>query len=151
MLWLWLRDRPTLSTLALACTHQPHARAGQRRSTTLHFHPFVRAMSADLFAEFGADSPSDQQQSRPVNTQATTAPPAPSEFSFFNSLTNTPIPASSSQQPPPVGNNENFVSRFIQESTAEDNDDWGDFEGGTSTEPAPPTTIECLERGLSYK
>ncbi|CAI9636510.1 unnamed protein product [Alternaria burnsii] len=94
-------------------------------------------MSADLFAEFGADSPSGQQQSRPVNTQVTTAPPAPSEFSFFNSLTNTPIPASLSQQPPPVDNNENFVSSCIQESTAEDNDDWGDFEGGTSTEPAP--------------
>ncbi|KAL1797564.1 hypothetical protein ACET3X_004170 [Alternaria dauci] len=95
-------------------------------------------MSADLFAEFGADSPSHQQQSQPVNTRTTAGPPAPSEFSFFKGLTNTPISASPSQQPSHADNNQSFVSSSAQASTSEDNDDWGEFEGGTSTEPAIP-------------
>jgi hypothetical protein len=97
--------------------------------------PSIRVMSADLFAEFGANPPLNQQQSQPINTRKTI--PVASDFSFSNDLANTPISATPSQQPPPIRNNQNFSSTSVQASTVEDNDDWGDFEGGTSTEPAP--------------
>jgi hypothetical protein len=86
-------------------------------------------MSADLFAEFGADLPSDQtQQQAPAQPSA---PPA-SNFSFFDDLNNTPP-----QQPPSTSNFQSFSVAPVQSSTVDDNDDWGDFEGGSSFEPAP--------------
>ncbi|KAI4954512.1 hypothetical protein J4E91_002225 [Alternaria rosae] len=93
-------------------------------------------MSADLFAEFGAEPAPSQQQSQPAATTRTNAPAA-SDFNFFNSLSNAPSLATPSQQPPPTSNTQNFASNSEQASTIEDNDDWGDFEGGSSLEPAP--------------
>jgi len=93
-------------------------------------------MSADLFAEFGADPPPTQQQSQPAPNAITSAPAA-SDFSFFNGLGNTPGLATPSQQPPSTSNTQSFGSTYEQASTVEDNDDWGDFEGGSSLEPAP--------------
>lgn len=93
-------------------------------------------MSADLFAEFGAEPAPSQQQSQPAATTKTNAPAA-SDFNFFNSLSNAPSLATPSQQPPPTSNTQNFAPNSEQASTTEDNDDWGDFEGGSSLEPAP--------------
>jgi hypothetical protein len=93
-------------------------------------------MSADLFAEFGADPPPNQQQSQPAAATRTSAP-AVSDFNFFNDLGNNPTLATRSQQPSSANNGWNSASKPEQESSLEDNDDWGDFEGGSSFEPAP--------------
>jgi hypothetical protein len=97
------------------------------------FSLFEKAMSADLFAEFGADPPSNQPQ-RPEAFRKS-APAAP-DFSFFNDLSSTPASVAPSQQPLPTSNFQNFSSAPIQASTIDDNDDWGDFEGGSTYEAA---------------
>ncbi|KAG9190834.1 hypothetical protein G6011_08922 [Alternaria panax] len=93
-------------------------------------------MSADLFAEFGANPPSNQQQTQPGNTR-TVAPTAP-DFSLLNNLTNTPPTlATPLRQLPSTGNSQEYASNSVEAPTVEDNDDWGDFEGGESFETAP--------------
>ncbi|KAJ4324586.1 serine/threonine protein kinase [Neodidymelliopsis sp. IMI 364377] len=90
-------------------------------------------MSADLFAEFSTDS---NTQSTPQLTGNTTNPA--STFSFFNDL-NTPATV---PQPQPLTSQQGFghtSSLPTQTSTDDDTDDWGDFEGGSSSaKPAPP-------------
>jgi hypothetical protein len=85
-------------------------------------------MSADLFAEFGETSSQKQEQKPQASTQQ-----AP--FSFFDDLSglNT-APAAQSQsqsqtQPQPQ------VQPHIPAQAAENDDDWGDFEG--PADPAP--------------
>ncbi|USP78479.1 hypothetical protein yc1106_05753 [Curvularia clavata] len=94
-------------------------------------------MSADLFAEFGADPTSGQQQQSVAPAKPGAS--ATSDFGFFNDLANTPAPRGPSQQPPSTNHFQDpgFSSTTAAES--DDNDDWGDFEGGSS-EPAPTVT-----------
>ncbi|KAF1945744.1 hypothetical protein EJ02DRAFT_509169 [Clathrospora elynae] len=91
-------------------------------------------MSADLFAEFGADPPPNQQQKPALSGKARV--PTASNFGFFNDL-NTPALAAPSRQLPPQQHFQNFGSVQRQAAAPEDNDDWGDFEGGSSVVPAP--------------
>ncbi|KAF9690827.1 hypothetical protein EKO04_010990 [Ascochyta lentis] len=93
-------------------------------------------MSADLFAEFSTDSNTDQtrQSNAAANTQSS------STFSFFDDL-NSQAPATiSPPQPPAFTQNFGSYNSFPgPTSTEDDSDDWGDFEGGSSsTNPAPP-------------
>ena len=90
-------------------------------------------MSADLFAEFGADSPSNQQQHATAPAQP--SGPIATDFSFFNDI-NTSAPAAPPQQARPTIDFQGSSFNSIQESTTDDNDDWGDFEGGSSFEPS---------------
>ena len=92
-------------------------------------------MSADLFAEFGADPPSNQQQQSVA--PAKPGAPATSDFGFFNDLTSISAPGGPSQQPPSTNHFQNLGSSSVQAAEVDDNDDWGDFEGGSSCEPAP--------------
>jgi hypothetical protein len=91
-----------------------------------------QAMSADLFAEFGADPPSNQQQQSAASGKNA---PAASNFSFFDDLNNITASIAPTQQPPSTGNFHGFHSAPTQASKTDDNDDWGDFEGGSSFEP----------------
>ncbi|KAF1925538.1 uncharacterized protein M421DRAFT_238466 [Didymella exigua CBS 183.55] len=94
-------------------------------------------MSADLFAEFST-TPSTNQAPQ---SNASTKPQSASVFSFLDDL--------NSQQPDPVhraqppafaqGSGQAHRSR-PQTAPEDDNDDWGDFEGGSSRiDPAPST------------
>ncbi|KAF2264923.1 hypothetical protein CC78DRAFT_543704 [Lojkania enalia] len=86
-------------------------------------------MSADLFAEFGS-TPNKQRQTSTgtgqANLQSTPA------FSFFDDLTSTGRAPIAQAQPHPqsvqVGDNE--------ASTTDENDEWGEFEGVPSPQPA---------------
>ncbi|KAH7070575.1 hypothetical protein BKA63DRAFT_80510 [Paraphoma chrysanthemicola] len=92
-------------------------------------------MSADLFAEFAADTSSDQPQS------ATAKPAAPlSDFSFFDSFnTPPPAPVAQAQPPPPQQHFPSFAPTSTPAIASDDQDDWGDFEGESSTtQQAPP-------------
>jgi hypothetical protein len=95
-------------------------------------------MSADLFAEFGADPPSNQQQ-QPV-APAKPSASATSDFGFFNDLANISGPGGPSQHPPSTSHFQGLGSSSVQVTDTGDNDDWGDFEGGSSFEPAPAIT-----------
>jgi hypothetical protein len=88
-------------------------------------------MSADLFASFGAEPPPKQAAASGKNASAA------SDFSFFNDLNSTPASFAPSQQPPSTSDFQGFTSAPAQTSINDDNDDWGDFEGGSSFEPAP--------------
>jgi hypothetical protein len=86
-------------------------------------------MSADLFAEFAADSGSDQKQ--PPVAQNT------SNFGFFQDLNTTPASAAQAQSSPTQQQYQSFVSAPPQAAAIDD--DWGDFEGDSSSlRPAPP-------------
>jgi hypothetical protein len=94
-------------------------------------------MSADLFAEFAAEPPSSQGQQSIGSTKLAIQPPP--NFSFFDTLDTTPAPVTHAQQPLPQQHQpfQNFTaSANAAVPSNDDNDDWGDFEGGSST-PAP--------------
>ncbi|EFQ94017.1 hypothetical protein PTT_08442 [Pyrenophora teres f. teres 0-1] len=93
-------------------------------------------MSADLFAEFGADPPPNQQQH--VTASAKPSAAAASDFSFFNDI-NTSTPAAPLQQPRSTIDFQGLSSTPIQDLTSDDNDEWGDFEGGSSSQPVDQT------------
>ncbi|KAF2275437.1 uncharacterized protein EI97DRAFT_400358 [Westerdykella ornata] len=81
-------------------------------------------MSADLFAEFG-ETPSQPQQTSVGNRDTQAA----QTFSLFDSLApSAPAPALQNQ----------LHSQPIASNEAEDDDEWGDFEGPTATTPAAP-------------
>lgn len=91
--------------------------------------PIHHTMSADLFAEFAADSESVQKQ--PPVTQNT------AKFSFFEDLNTTPASAAQAQPLPAQQQYQSFVSAPSQAPAIDD--DWGDFEGDSSSlRPAPP-------------
>ena len=86
-------------------------------------------MSADLFAEFGSTPSQGQQSAGPGVTKAQPPP----TFSFFDDFSNTPVPVTQSQ------------SQLSQPNTTQappddDPDDWGDFEG-VSTSQQTSTSI----------
>jgi hypothetical protein len=92
-------------------------------------------MSADLFAEFSSASPSSNNQNA---SSTSNGAHAASTFSFFDDLTgNTPGPAT--QSAPIAPNYQSFSATPKQIPAEDDNDDWGDFEGGFNTvqESAP--------------
>ncbi|CAO2653225.1 Nn.00g026360.m01.CDS01 [Neocucurbitaria sp. VM-36] len=94
-------------------------------------------MSADLFAEFGEDSGSNQPQQ--AGSSARTGANDATTFSFFDGLDTAPAPDAHFQAAP--SQQQQFQSFNLapnQATTTDDNDDWGDFEGGSSLEPAPP-------------
>jgi hypothetical protein len=94
-------------------------------------------MSADLFAEFASESTSSQANPSSLNAQPAQQPPP--NFSFFDSLDTTAAPAT---QPPPQYKQQqfqNFASATAPVASTDDNDDWGDFEGDSSSfEPPAP-------------
>ncbi|KAF1979361.1 hypothetical protein BU23DRAFT_524053 [Bimuria novae-zelandiae CBS 107.79] len=81
-------------------------------------------MSADLFAEF-SNAPVTQQQKR-QGAQPNAAP-----FSFLDDFDATPTQASAHAAP------ESIAPSNVQQDE-DDNDDWGDFEGDTSSFEPPP-------------
>lgn len=93
-------------------------------------------MSADLFAEFSTDSNTNQAH----QSNATVNPQPQSTFSLFDDL-NSQAPATVPQRKPPAftqsfGQDSSFPTQVLAE---DDTDDWGDFEGGTSSAgQAPP-------------
>lgn len=101
-----------------------------------------QAMSADLFAEFGADAATEQKQlsvppTRPGIQQA-------SSYAFFDGWSGTP--ASVPQVHPARTPNISSSSKLSTPVAAvEDNDDWGDFEGGSSFDPPAPANPEPFQ------
>jgi hypothetical protein len=92
-------------------------------------------MSADLFAEFSSDPIADQGKPPPSSGQ-TAAQPPPS-FGFFDGFNTTPVPAAQAQQPFSQQQFQGFTSATNATPNDED-DDWGDFEGDSSTvQPNP--------------
>ncbi|KAH7136025.1 hypothetical protein B0J11DRAFT_177105 [Dendryphion nanum] len=90
-------------------------------------------MSADLFAEFGSAPTQQRQQATNSHTPATQAAPA---FSFFDDFASTaPVqPQQEPQQEPQA-----FQWPESKAVQVEENDDWGDFEGGSSAAPVVVT------------
>jgi hypothetical protein len=94
-------------------------------------------MSADLFAEFSSTPDTNQAQ----QPNASAKPQPTSNFSFFDDLSSQP-PAAVPQARPPAFAQESLLtqSQTLQATPEDDNDndDWGDFEGGSSQiDPAP--------------
>ncbi|KAF2634870.1 hypothetical protein P280DRAFT_208764 [Massarina eburnea CBS 473.64] len=97
-------------------------------------------MSADLFAEFSSAPSSNQQQ--PSGSGQARSQPAPS-FSFFDDLTSTPAPAAATQPQQQTfgGPLSGQFRNNAPTASIDDNDDWGDFEGGSSSF-APPAPVK---------
>ncbi|PSN67907.1 hypothetical protein BS50DRAFT_633569 [Corynespora cassiicola Philippines] len=94
-------------------------------------------MSADLFAEFSSTPTQQPQQS----SGSQGARPA-STFSFFDDLTSAPpAPAIVAQQQQPPQNLSFGTFQENKTTTNDNEDDWGDFEGGDSAAPAPPASV----------
>lgn len=83
-------------------------------------------MSADLFAAFG-DAPSQNKQAPQASTNAQSA----SAFSFFDDLASPPP---GQTQPQPQKQALQWGQSTVQ--TAENDDDWGDFEGSSVSQSA---------------
>ncbi|KAL6709295.1 hypothetical protein ACN47E_001702 [Coniothyrium glycines] len=91
-------------------------------------------MSADLFAEFGSESVQAQEEQPPP-------PPRPGvqhadSFAFFDGWSSTSAPVPKSRRSPPVPDQPRSSLAQVVAASTDDNDDWGDFEGGTSFESA---------------
>ncbi|KAF1919083.1 hypothetical protein BDU57DRAFT_527175 [Ampelomyces quisqualis] len=94
-------------------------------------------MSADLFAEFASDANHTQGNQTTKNPQLPSQPQ--SSFSFFDSFNTAPAPIAQTQPQIVQHQFQNSAPSNTQELADDDNDDWGDFEGGSSTVgPAPP-------------
>jgi hypothetical protein len=97
-------------------------------------------MSADLFAEFASDTNSVQGQQLEGTAKPSSVPPP--NFSFFDNLDTTPSPVIHVQPLPPQQQQQrqhqqqqqlqNFAPIDPVVLSNDDNDDWGDFEGGSS-------------------
>jgi hypothetical protein len=104
-------------------------------------HPLsinLHVMSADLFAEFSAP-PTNQEQKKSAASARTNAQPAPS-FGFFDDLS-TAASAPAPQEQPQQPQADFLIGSYGKggTATADENDDWGDFEGGsTSFASTPP-------------
>ncbi|KAF3045843.1 hypothetical protein E8E11_007280 [Didymella keratinophila] len=103
-------------------------------------------MSADLFAEFSS-APNTTTQAQQPNASA--KPQPTSNFSFFDDLSSQPPAAVPQAQPSPFAQGSLFTqSQPLQATTDDDNDDWGDFEGGSSeVDPAPPAQHDPFSFG----
>ncbi|KAF2845838.1 hypothetical protein T440DRAFT_254413 [Plenodomus tracheiphilus IPT5] len=97
-------------------------------------------MSADLFAEFGAESDPTQQTQQSLQAPVRPSVQQSSSFSFFDGWSATAAAAPASQQPSqsPLANSWNNDSSPAPKAVEDDSDDWGDFEGGSSFAPAAP-------------
>ncbi|KAF3038291.1 hypothetical protein E8E12_003976 [Didymella heteroderae] len=97
-------------------------------------------MSADLFAEFSSTSKTYQAQQPNASTKLQPA----SNFSFFDELSSQPTAALPQPQPLAYAQGSPLTqSQQSQAAPEDDNDDWGDFEGGsTQVDLAPPTQHE---------
>lgn len=103
-------------------------------------------MSADLFAAFGSDPRFEQQapaaQAKPV------APPS-ARAALFGSL--TPSPASTARPPAQLHQPAQQSSHFREKAnpqpavSEEENDDWGDFEGGSSVETSASIPQQMID------
>jgi hypothetical protein len=104
-------------------------------------------MSADLFAEFNS-TPSTNQTQQP-NPSA--KPQPASDFSFFDDLSNQPPAAVPQAQPAAFAQGSlSTQNQPLQATTDDDNDDWGDFEGGSGqVDPAPPAQHDPFSFGLT--
>ena len=103
----------------------------------LTFKLAYHTMSADLFAEFAADPKSSQesQTAAPSSTAARSA----SDSSFFDGFNTAPAQVAQAQPPPPQQQFQAFAPGPLSAPSNDESDDWGDFEGGSSTvEPAIP-------------
>lgn len=100
-------------------------------------------MSADLFAEFGTDPSSNQKPQSGSTVQPGVHPAAP--FSFFDGVSSTSTPVTQSQLQPPTQAFQSFTSAPTQAAEPDENDDWGDFEGGSSFEPVPPASQDPFD------
>lgn len=92
-------------------------------------------MSADLFAEFSTDSGTNQ-----VPKQAAfVKPQSAATLSLFDDLNSQPPAPVPHAQPPGLAHGSGYTQNFSSQAAPEDdNDDWGDFEGGSSrVDPAP--------------
>jgi hypothetical protein len=87
-------------------------------------------MSADLFAEFSSTpSGSNNQNGSSAQRGAQSA----STFSFFDDLSSSATPAPATPSGPALPNYQNFGTAPAQTTADDENDDWGDFEGGSTT------------------
>lgn len=97
-------------------------------------------MSADLFAEFGS-TPAPTQEQRTVGNAQSKTQPASTTFSFFDDLSNPGATGRVTQgtQHPSVGIQPGNYGKSETPIVDDNDDDWGDFEGGSSSfDPAPP-------------
>ncbi|KAH7382245.1 hypothetical protein BKA66DRAFT_418340 [Pyrenochaeta sp. MPI-SDFR-AT-0127] len=92
-------------------------------------------MSADLFAEFGTNPSSNQKPQSGSAAQPGVSSSAP--FSFFDGLSSTPTSVTQSQPQLQTQTFQSFTTASNQATENDENDDWGDFEGGSSLEPDP--------------
>jgi hypothetical protein len=94
-------------------------------------------MSADLFAEFAADSVLNKNHQTSGSTKLPGQPT--SAFGLFDDFNPVTPPATQAQPPQSQQYFQSLVSVPTQPPVADDNDEWGDFEGGSSTlRPALP-------------
>jgi hypothetical protein len=93
-------------------------------------------MSADLFAEFATEPVVDHGKQSGTNVQRASQPPP--DFSFFDNLNAAPAPVSITQPHISQHQFQNFASAPAPVASNDDTDDWGDFEGGSSSVDAPP-------------
>lgn len=93
-------------------------------------------MSADLFAEFSS-TPNANQVRQP---HSTAKPPSTSHFSFLDDVNSQPPAPGLEAQPSAFAQGSHYgQSQPVQTAPEDDNDDWGDFEGGsTQVDPNPP-------------
>lgn len=87
-------------------------------------------MSADLFAEFGAEPVTSEktEQSKPPTRPGVQQA---SSFAFFDGWSATPAAAPQSKIPPQPSSLSHVDYAPSQVPAAEDNDEWGDFEDST--------------------
>jgi len=94
-------------------------------------------MSADLFAEFAGEPKPSQGQQTAAPARAAAQPA--SDFSFFDGINTAPAQVTPAQPPPQQQQVQAFAPSSLSAPANEEHDDWGDFEGGSSTvEPAHP-------------
>ncbi|KAL5116422.1 serine/threonine protein kinase [Pleosporales sp. CAS-2024a] len=97
-------------------------------------------MSADLFAEFASEPRKNQgqdtaSQPQPVSKSST-------NFSFFDSLNAAPAPVPQPQHVHQQQQLENLTWNQASVVPTDDNDEWGDFEGGPSTFESAPAIAQ---------
>lgn len=93
-------------------------------------------MSADLFAEFASEPALNQGRQSGTNAERTSQPPP--DFSFFDNLNTAPAPVPLAQPHTSQHQFQSFAPAPVPVTSNDDTDDWGDFEGGSSTvEPVP--------------
>lgn len=101
-------------------------------------------MSADLFAEFGANSNSKQQTQKSLPAPARPGIQQTSSFAFFDGWSSTAAATPASKQPSqsPSASLRGFNPSLAPQAVEDDNDDWGDFEGGSVLESAPHAHVD---------